>query len=83
MSFYYTERDSGTPKVYNPGMTRYDVKFTVWGNQVEVTIYAGSEAEAMETIGRRYSFFDDGSLSLTEEKEDDRQSPIVDEPRFS
>jgi len=70
------------PKVYNPGMTRYDVKFTVWGNPVDVTVYAGSEAEALKTVGGRYSFIDDGSLSLTEEKEDDRLQSIVDEPVF-
>jgi hypothetical protein len=51
--------------------------FTVWGNSMKVTVFADTLAEALLTLERRYAFFDEGSLSVTEEKEDGRRNPVV------
>ena len=58
-------------------MKRYEATFTVWGNPMDVTVYAGSEAEALESLDRRYGYLDEGSLSVTEEKKDGRRKPVV------
>lgn len=44
---------------------------------MDVTVYAGSEAEALESLDRRYGYLDEGSLSVTEEKKDGRRKPVV------
>lgn len=58
-------------------MIRFDAKFKIWGNSMEVTVFADSRSEALYALERRYVFIDEGTLSVTEEKEDSRQTPAV------
>ena len=58
-------------------MTRFDAKFKIWGNSMEVTVFADSRCEALLALERRYAFIDEGTLSVVEEKEDSRQMSTV------
>ena len=58
-------------------MTRYDARFKILGNDVDVSVFADDEQSAFAAIERHYGFFDDGSFSMKEKKEDDQESPIA------
>lgn len=51
-------------------MNRYRVRFTVWGNPVDVSVFADSADEAADAVRRRYGVMDEESFSVAEEKED-------------